>query len=91
MRAAQIGLGEGGQDRAILLAAGEIDVANQPAEQPRRIDMGAPIADALEREAGQRERASGLLGLLHGAVEVAPECSRVVKSGSRIDDAFGVE
>ena len=62
MRTAQIGFGECRDNRTVLLAAGEVDVADEPAEQPRGIDRGAAV-DVLEREARDRERAAAVLGL----------------------------
>src|SRR5262245_40314356 len=44
MRAAQVGFREGRDDRAVLLAAGEIDVTYEPAEQTRGIHAGARVA-----------------------------------------------
>src|SRR5436309_9040194 len=52
----------------------EIDVAREPAEQPRRVDAGAPI-DFLKRKSRDRERAATVAGLAHRPVEVAPECA----------------
>ena len=89
--AAQVGFGESREDGAILLPAGEIDVAHQPAEQARGIDMGAAVGDAFEREARDRERAAAVLGLLNGAVEVAPERRASKQAGVGIEHAFGLE
>src|SRR6266436_1645424 len=50
MGAAQIGLGEGREDRTVLFPAGEIDVAHEAAEKSRGIDVGAAIGDAFESE-----------------------------------------
>ena len=61
MGAAQIGLGESREDRSVLLTASEIDLAQEAAEQPRGVDLGAVIGDALESEARNRQRFAGLL------------------------------
>src|SRR3977135_4503662 len=91
MRAAQIGLGEGREDRSVLLAASEIDVAQEAAEQPGGVQLSAVIGGPLESEARNRQRFAGLLHRLHGAIEIAPERRRVEQAGIRIDDTLGLE
>ena len=46
--AAKIGLGKGNDDRAVIFAAGEIDIAGQPRQQPRAVHAGAPVERAVE-------------------------------------------
>ena len=57
VHAAQIGLGEGREDRSILLTASEINGAQEPAEQPGGVELDAMIGNALEGEACDRQRA----------------------------------
>src|SRR5947209_11986230 len=91
MGAAQIGLGEGREDRTVLFPASEIDVAHEAAEKSRGIDVGAAIGDAVESEACNRKRAAGLLALLHGVPEVASEGLRSEQARVWIDDALALE
>ena len=91
MGVAQIGLGERRDDRAVLFAAGEVDVAHQPAEQARGIDGAALIGHVVERKTRDGQRAAVLLGLLDGAVEIAPESIAAEQPGFRIEHAFGIE
>src|SRR3954451_23540037 len=91
MHGAQIGLGEVREDRSILLTASEIDGAQEPAEQPGGVELGAVIGNALESEACDRQRFAGLFGRLNGAIEIAPERRRVKQAGIGIDDALGLE
>src|SRR5215813_3189415 len=91
MGTTQIGLGKSCEDRSVLLAASEIDVAHEAAEKSRGIHVGATVGDAVEGEACNRKRAAGLLALLHGAPEVAPEGLRGEQTRVRIDDALALE
>ena len=74
-----------------MLPAGEVDIAQQPAEQPRGVDIGTAIADPLEGEARNRERCAGLFGLMHGTVEIAPEGLSGEQTGVGVDDTLGLE
>src|SRR5262249_49638564 len=81
MRTAPIGLSECCEDRAVLLAAGKVDAADEPAEQPRGIDAGTAV-DAVEGEARDRESAASILRLTHRAFQIAPERCARQKTGS---------
>src|SRR6266581_1042538 len=83
MRTAEIGFGECRDNRTVLLAAGEVDVADEPAEQAGSIDAGA-AADAVEGEARDRQCAAAILRLMHRALEVAPERGAREKAGFRV-------
>src|SRR6266540_5738063 len=76
VRAAQVGLGEGCKDRSVLFAVREIDVAHEPAEKSRGIDIGAMVGNTVEGKARNSKRRASLLAFLHGALELAPECLR---------------
>src|SRR5215813_15617518 len=91
MGAAKIGLGEGREDRTILLLAGEIDAANEAAEKSRGIDVGAAVGDAFESETCNGKRAAGRFALLHGAAEIAPESLRAEQARVGIDDSFALQ
>ena len=65
--------------------------AQEAAEQPRGVELGAVIGDALESEARDRQRFASMLGRLHGAIEITPERRRVKQAGIGIDDALGLE
>src|SRR5262249_11181833 len=71
--------------------ASEIDVAHEAAEKSSGIDVGATVGDAVEGETCNRKRAAGLLALLHGAPEVAPEGLRSEQTRVWIDDALALE
>src|SRR6266849_3242315 len=58
-------------------------------ERDRRPDRAA-IGDAVEGEACNRKRAAGLIALLHGAPEVAPEGLRSEQARVWIDDALAL-
>ena len=64
MGVAQAGVAEHEQDRAVVLAAGEIGVADQPADQARRIHAGAAVERLVEGKARQRERGAAFAGVL---------------------------
>ena len=89
MGAAQISFGERRQDRAVLLLAGEVDVAHQTAEQAGGVQMGANIIHIVEGEARDRKAAAGTAGILHGAIEIAPERGPGQQSGGGIENTFG--
>src|SRR5262245_45633922 len=91
MGTAQIGLGESREDRPVVLPAGEIDAAHEPAEKPRGIGVGAAIGYAFESETRNRERAAGLLALLHRAADVVPEGLRGEQTRVGIDDALALQ
>src|SRR6516164_3892733 len=91
MGAAQIGLGEGREDRTVLLLAGEIDAAHEAAEKSRGIDVGAAIGDAFESETCNRKRAASLLALLHRAAEIAQESLRAEQARVGIDDSLAFQ
>ena len=63
MRGAQIGLGEHREDRIVGFAAGEIDLAHQPADEPRGIEADAAVV-AVEREARDRQADAALFGVV---------------------------
>ena len=77
MGVAQVGVAEREQDRAVVLPAGEIDVAHEPADQTRGIDAGAPVERFVEREAGERQTDAARAGVLDGEAERCAE--RVVR------------
>src|SRR6516162_10646478 len=91
MGAAQIGLGEGREDRTVLLLAGEIDAAHEAAEKSRGIDVGAAIGDAFESETCNGKRAACLLARLHGAAEIAPESLRAEQARVGVDDSLALQ
>src|ERR1700761_8888744 len=64
----QIGLGEHREDRVVGLATGEIDLAHQPRQQPRRIKTRTPVA-AVEGKPGDGKADAALFGIVDGAVE----------------------
>ena len=49
MGVAQVGLGQRDQDRAVVLAGGEIDVADQPLEQAGAVEAGALLVAGRRR------------------------------------------
>ncbi len=83
MGGAQVGLGENREDRVVGFAAGEIDLAHQPADQPRRVEAGAAVG-AVEGEARDRKADAAFLGVVDGAVEIAPE--RIMSREARYRD-----
>src|SRR3954452_17293192 len=91
MHATQIGLGEGREDRSILLTASEINGAQEAAEQPGGVELDAVVGNALECEACNRQRLASMFGRLNGAIEITPERRHVKQTGIRIDDALGLE
>ena len=56
MRGAQVGFGEHREDRIVGLAAGEIDLAHQPADQPGGVEADAAIAAARRKSARSTSR-----------------------------------
>ena len=52
MGGAQVGLGEDREDRIVGFAAGEIDLAHQPADVPRGVE-----AEGGDRRVGTEKRA----------------------------------
>src|SRR4051794_24494954 len=91
MHATQIGLGEGRENRSILLTASEINGAQEPAEQPGGVELDAVIGNALESETCDRQRLASMFGRLNGAIEITPERRHVEQASIRIDDALGLE
>jgi hypothetical protein len=81
---AQIDLGDGGDDRAVLLLAGEVDVAYRPAEQPRRIETDA-VSVSSNAKRGNGQATAVAFGRCHGARKIAPEglAQRTVRSPNR--------
>ena len=67
MGVAQIGVAEREQDRAVVLPAGEIGVADEAADEARRIHAGAAVDRLVEREARERQPGAALAGILDGA------------------------
>ena len=64
---AKLGVAEREQDRAVVLPAGKIEVADQPADQAGGIHAGAAVERFLEEEAGQRQPGAALAAVLDGA------------------------
>ena len=87
----QVGLRQRHHDGAVVVAGGEIDVADQPRQQPGAVEAGALLVGALEGKARQRQRQAAVGRLRHGGVEIAPEGVVGQKAGLRIDGAAGVE
>ena len=73
-----------------IVAAGEVDMAHEPAQQARRIEAHAAVA-ADEGKARDRKADAALIGVVDGTVEVAPEDLMHEQPGLRVDHAFGVE
>ena len=86
----KIGLGEHGEDRIVGLAAGEIHLAHQPAQDARGVDAEAAIG-VREGKARDGEPDAAFLGVVDGAVEIAPERLVGQQPGVGIDHAVGVE
>ena len=89
MGAAQIGLGEHDQQRAVVLAHGEIDVADEPCQQAGAVEAGARVERAVEGEARDRQRLAALAGLADRLGESRQNASRVSRpvSGSNMPSA----
>src|SRR5439155_1753475 len=77
--------------RAVAFAVGKVDIAHEAAEQPRRVNAGTAADFLLEGEAGDRQAAAAVTGVLHGTVEVAPERGTRAQAGFRIRAALAVE
>ena len=57
---AQIGVAEREQDRAVVLPAGEVGVADEAADEAGRIHAGAAVDRLVEREARERQPGAAL-------------------------------
>jgi hypothetical protein len=91
MGATQIGLREHDQQRAVVLAHGEIDIADEPRQQPGAVEAGARVKRAVEGKARHRQRLAALAGLADRLVEVAPERLAREQAGIGIEHSVGLE
>ena len=73
MGAAQVGLREGDQDGAVVVAAGEVDIAHQPRHQPRARRAGALVERAVEGKRASDSARLRSLGFGDRFREIAPE------------------